>query len=200
MSKKSIEKKSQNGMEILKQKRERLISRFLKGEIPDFLIQHARILDGYFQNCFETSRVGLQIDIVKNPYAIIAIGGYGREEQCIHSDVDLLFLFKKNIPDKAEELIREIVYPMWDINLEVGYAIRSMSKCLSLAEKDFDVLTPLLDARFVCGHSLLYTKLMEKMRQKIIAKRSHRIIKWLVEKNRKRHVYFGDSTYLLEPI
>ena len=199
MSKKSIEKKSQNGIEILKQKRERLISRFLKGEIPDFLIQHARILDGYFQNCFETSRVGLQIDIVKNPYAIIALGGYGREEQCIHSDVDLLFLFKKNIPDKAEELIREIVYPMWDINLEVGYAIRSMSKCLSLAEKDFDVLTPLLDARFVCGRSLLYTKLMEKMRQKIIAKRSHRIIKWLVEKNRKRHVYFGDSSYLLEP-
>ena len=112
MSKKSIEKKSQNGIEILKQKRERLISRFLKGEIPDFLIQHARILNGYFQNCFETSRVGLQIDIVKNPYAIIALGGYGREEQCIHSDVDLLFLFKKNIPDKVEELIREIVYPI----------------------------------------------------------------------------------------
>ena len=102
MLKKSIKNKNQSGIEILKQTRERLISLFLKGEIPDFLIQHARILDSYFRKCFETSQVGPRIDIINNPYAIIALGGYGREEQCIHSDVDLLFLFQKNIPDKAE--------------------------------------------------------------------------------------------------
>ena len=46
--------------------------------------------------------VGPRMDISKNPYAIIALGGYGREEQCIHSDVDLLFLFKKRVPAEAE--------------------------------------------------------------------------------------------------
>ncbi|MBC2694612.1 MAG: hypothetical protein HF982_04915, partial [Desulfobacteraceae bacterium] len=44
--------------------------------------------------------------INKNSYAIFATGGYGREEQCIHSDVDLLFLFEKNVPDKTEDLIQ----------------------------------------------------------------------------------------------
>ena len=197
--KESPYKSDENKLKTLKKKRRELIHSLLEGKAHAFLIEHTRIFDEYFRNRFETSKVGPRIDIINNPYAIVALGGYGREEQCIHSDVDLLFLFKKNIPDKAEELIREIVYPMWDINLEVGYAIRSMNECLSLAEKDFDVLTPLLDARFVCGRSLLYTELMEEMREKIIVERSHRIIEWLVERNRKRHVYFGDSTYLLEP-
>ncbi|MBW2556115.1 MAG: hypothetical protein JRE07_04280, partial [Deltaproteobacteria bacterium] len=39
--------------------------------------------------------VGPKMGMEKNPYAIIALGGYGRSEQHIHSDVDLLFLFEK---------------------------------------------------------------------------------------------------------
>ena len=62
----------------------------------------------------------------ENPYAIIALGGYGRQEQCIHSDVDLLFLFKKRIPGEAEDLVREMIYPLWDLGLDIGYATRSM--------------------------------------------------------------------------
>ena len=79
---------------LLQKKTEELIARFLKGREPDFLKQHARLLDDYFRQAFETSMVGPRMDIGKNPYTIIALGGYGREEQCIHSDVDLLFLFK----------------------------------------------------------------------------------------------------------
>ena len=139
------------------------------------------------------------MDIGKNPYAIIALGGYGREEQCIHSDVDLLFLFKKKVPKEAENLIQEIIYPLWDIGLDVGYATRSLKECLALAGKDYEILTPVLDARFVCGWSLIYANLMEQMRKEIIAKRSRKIINWLVENNEIRHVHFGDSAYLLEP-
>ena len=94
---------------LLQQKTRKLIARFLQGKEPDFLRQHARMLDDYFQQAFESSMVGPRMNISKNPYAIIALGGYGREEQCIHSDVDLLFLFKKKIPAQAPELIQEIV-------------------------------------------------------------------------------------------
>src|SRR5210317_2557764 len=87
----------------LQQKTQALIALFLKGKEPDFLKQHARLLDDYFRQAFETSMVGPRMDIGKNPYAIIALGGYGREEQCIHSDVDMLFLFKKKVPAQAEK-------------------------------------------------------------------------------------------------
>ena len=117
----------------LQKKTERLTARLLQGKEPDFLKQHARTLDDYFREAFESSMVGPRMDISKNPYAIIAQGGYGREEQCIHSDVDLLFLFKKKVPAEAEGLIQEMVYPLWDIGLDVGYATRSVKECFSLA-------------------------------------------------------------------
>jgi [protein-PII] uridylyltransferase len=184
--------------ERLLEKTERLVSGFLKGKEPSILGQYARILDEYFRESFETSTVGPRMTISKNPYAIIALGGYGRQEQCIHSDVDLLFLFKKRIPGEAEDLIREIIYPLWDLGLDIGYATRSLKECIDLAAKDFEVLIPLFDARFICGMSFLYSGLLEKLREKIILKRSGRIIKWLLRSNQERHVRFGDSTYLLE--
>ena len=183
----------------LQKKTETLVAGLLRGKEPDFLRQHARILDDYFRQAFETSLVGPRMDISKNPYAIVALGGYGREEQCIHSDVDLLFLFKKNVPVEAENLIQEMVYPLWDIGLEVGYATRSLKECIILAGRDFEVLTPILDARFICGWSLIYSDLMEQLREKVILKKSRAIITWLVQKNELRHQYFGDSAYLLEP-
>ena len=183
----------------LQKKTRQLTARLLQGKEPDFLKQHARALDDYFRQAFESSMVGPRMDISKNPYAIIALGGYGREEQCIHSDVDLLFLFKKRVPAEAEGLIQEMVYPLWDIGLDVGYATRSLKECIVLASKDFEVLTPILDARFICGWSLLYSELMDQVRHKITGKRSRTIINWLVENNNLRHAQFGDSAYLLEP-
>lgn len=96
---------------MLQQKIDGLVAGFLKGREADFLKQHSRVLDDYFLEAFEISRVGPAMGINKNPYAIIALGGYGREEQCIYSDVDLLFLFEKKVPKQAENLIREMIYP-----------------------------------------------------------------------------------------
>ena len=185
--------------EQLREKSAHLISGFLKRKTPDFMKQHAQILDDYFFESFESSRVGPKMGMEKNPYAIIALGGYGRKEQFIHSDVDLLFLFEKYVPDKAEYLIQEIVYPLWDIGFEVGHATRSLKECVKLAIDDIEVLTSLLDARFVCGMSLLYSSLMEHLRKRFKKKHSTKVIKKLVDISQSRHECFGDSSYLLEP-
>ncbi len=189
----------QHSSKRLQKERERLFKHSIKGQATVILKQHTRLLDEYFQDSFAKSAVGPQMGINKNPYAFIALGGYGRSEQCVNSDVDLLFLFKNSVPEVAENLIGEIVYPLWDIGLDVGYAIRSLKECLSLASKDFEVLTALLDARFLCGISTLYSELTEQLNKKLLARQSHKIITWLIESNRQRHLHFGDSTYRLEP-
>jgi [protein-PII] uridylyltransferase len=192
-------KKFKHAANSLKQKRERLISSFLKGKKPAFLKQHARILDEYFREGYEANLIRPEIGAIENPCAIIAVGGYGRQEQCIHSDIDLLFLFNKSVPGSAEDLIRETLYPLWDMGFDIGYAARSLKECVSLAKKDIEVLTSLLDARFICGISSLHSELMELVRRKILLKQSKKITSALIENNRKRHQRFGDSTYLLEP-
>ncbi len=139
------------------------------------------------------------MNISKKPYAIIALGGYGRQEQCIRSDVDLLFLFEKRVPKEAEDLIREIIYPLWDLGMEVSHATRSIQESIKLAAKELDVFTSILDARFICGVSPLYIELMDRITTRVIKNRSQKLIRDLIHRNQERHLRFGDSTYRLEP-
>ena len=183
----------------LKEGRAALIDDLLAGKAPRFLNDNANLIDDYFRQSYEKSVVGPKMDIAKNPYAVIALGGYGRAEQCVYSDVDLLFLFEKKVPRAAEDLVREIIYPLWDMGLDVGHATRSIKECITMARKDFEVLTSILDARFICGMSPLFMKLMDQIRSKFINLKPDKIISWLVETNRERHRRFGDSSYLLEP-
>jgi len=183
----------------LQNKRDKLFQRFLKGRSASFLTENADFLDSYFRRSFEGSAVGLHLTEKRIPYAVIAQGGYGRQEQCMHSDVDLLVLFEKKVPTEATELIQDLVYPLWDIGLEVGHATRSIQECIKLAKADVEVLTPLLDARFICGMSPLYSTLMERVRTKVLARQSEKVITQLIQGAMARHHYFGDSAYLLEP-
>ena len=183
----------------LQERKQELLTRFVDGDAPDFLATHADLLDDYFRESFARSSAGPRMGMEKNPYAILALGGYGRKEQCLHSDIDVLLLFNKKIPDEGAALVQEIFYPLWDAGLEVNYATRSLKECLSLASHDFEVLTSLVDARFLCGISTLYSELMEGMRRKILRKKVKEFINWLRERNEGRHSRFGDSTNLLEP-
>lgn len=179
--------------------RDQLITDFFRGAAPDFLHEHAALLDTYFQDSYEASDIGPRIGIDKNPYALIALGGYGRREQCVHSDVDLLFLFEDHVPDEAMTLVEEMVYPLWDVGLEVGHATRSLEDCMTVAESEIEVLTALLDARFICGMSFLYSQLMDRFRERIVEGQGNAVIERLIDRNQGRHDRFGDSTYLLEP-
>ncbi len=185
--------------ETLRENRNALFSTFTQWEPPAFLSIHAELLDAYFRESFAASRVGPAMAIDKNPHAIVGLGGYGRTEQCIHSDVDLLILFDKTVPDGAEALVREYVYPLWDIGLDIGYAIRSLKDCIQIAKTDYETLTSMLDARFVCGMSPVYAKLANELNERITGRFTTKVIRWLVERNRKRHEDYGDSAFLLEP-
>lgn len=199
MLNKEIKQSYKDASKILQEKKDNLVKHFLSETSSEFMEKNAVLLDDYFQDSFEKSMVGPDMGITKNPYAIIALGGYGRKEQCVHSDVDILFLFKKDVPQKTEALIKEIIFPLWDIGLDIGHGTRSIKECISLAGKDFEVLMSLLDARFICGMSLIYSEMVNQLKEKIIFRRSHKIIDWLRRKNQERHNYYGDSGYLLEP-
>lgn len=179
--------------------REALLARFDTMDAGEFLNRLATVVDEYFLASFAQSAVGPEMGIMKNPYVLVALGGYGRAEQCVYSDIDLLFLFEKRVPPEAEALVQEIVYPLWDLGLEVGHATRSIKECLKMARQDYEVLTSLLDSRFICGLSPLYHQMLEQLRIKLINIKPAKIVAWLTESNRERHERFGDSSYLLEP-
>ncbi len=182
---------------ILDQKRGELIELFKKENNGSSLELSTTYIDEYFFESYVKSAVGPTLSS-KNPFSIIALGGYGRSEQFFYSDIDVLFLFEKKIPDEANELVKEFIYPLWDIGFEVGYAIRTINECISLAKEDIEVLTSLLDQRFICGMSSIHFNFIEKFQKKVLKSKSD-VIKKLININENRHDRFGDSTYLLEP-
>lgn len=186
-------------VKTLQKKTQDLMKRFLDGTEGSFLEKNAVLLDEYFQESFGKSSAGMKISMSKNPFALVALGGYGRKEQCIYSDVDILFLFEKKVPAEAEELIREIIYPLWDIGLDVGHSTRSIAECVKLAKEDFEILTSLLDNRFLCGMSNLYSELNTRLKIKIIRTKTKKILTEFIKEMEQRHANLGDSTYLLEP-
>lgn len=188
-----------NALNILLEERNTLISGFLTNRDACFPEKLTSLFDDYFCLSYEKSRVGPEMEMSRNPYALIALGGYGRKEQCIFSDVDLLFLFKNKVPDKTEDLIREIVYPLWDAGFEVGHATRTVKECIRMAGDDLEILMSLLDGRFICGVSNLFVDMLDGLRKKVIRSRIRKIIALLVDESRNRHRHYGDSSYLLEP-
>ncbi len=184
---------------ILIEKRAALIKKFLAGESIDFLKTLTSFLDEYFYTVFEKSISARKMVVSGNPFAIIALGGYGRKEQCLHSDIDLLILFDKSVPPEVEAFVQEILYPLWDARFEVGYAVRNIDECIAMSVERFDILTTVLDARFICGASLVYSSFMENFRSQLSGKHLKNTLNYLFEHGEKRLENFGDSTYLVAP-
>ncbi len=182
----------------LREKREALIQDFLAGSVPDFLGYQTRLLDDYLREICRAldDRPALS---QRDSYAVAALGGYGRGEMCIHSDVDLLFLFDAAIPENAEDFIRAVVYPLWDLGLYVSHNARILAEPVELPDDAVSSLTALLDARLVAGAPPLFAAFREKFRTELVEPRSESLIDWLIQTNRERHNHFGDSSYLLEP-
>jgi [protein-PII] uridylyltransferase len=183
----------------LKINRNRLIKDLRENFGSEFLKRNTQIFDEYFLNSTKESIACSKFWGGKNVFSVIALGGYGRGEQCLFSDIDILFLFQGTVPAEAEGMIRDIVYPLWDLKFEVGHATRSVKDCISLASSDFQILTSLIDARLICGSEDLFLTLKEFLYKRVIQKKKKQIVCWLAENNKKRHALFGDSAYLLEP-
>ena len=183
----------------LKKTREKLKNLVLKGRGSDLLKVSTVAVDNYFIRCFGESQAGQSLAMGGHPFAIVALGGYGRCEHCLHSDVDILFLFDKCVPEEAGNLIQEVVYPLWDLKMEVGYATRSIDETLEMAGNDLHVLTSILDARFLCGMSPIYSNFLQRFRNRFVEGNPKAIVTQINEMCQSRHETFGDASYLMEP-
>lgn len=132
--------------------------------------------------------------------SIVALGGYGREEFCPYSDVDLLFLYAPESKSLVNDVVQSLFYLLLDLRLDIGHSVRTIDECMELSlGEDVTILTSLLDGRFIWGDNALYDEFDRKLFRQLLPSISSKYIERQLTENEKRINRFGRSVYLLEP-
>lgn len=136
--------------------------------------------------------------VARHRLAVSATGGYGRRELCPGSDVDLLIVHEGLPESELETLVKEIVYPLWDAGLQVGYAVRTPAEAEAIARDDLEVATSTLDARRVTGDGLLLSGVTDQVVERL-RRRPARFLEALTAADDERRRRAGDAAEALEP-
>ncbi len=175
--------------------RARLKAEYLKRPQPDRNLRaHAVLVDRIITQI--AGDIALPQDI-----ALVAVGGYGRGFLFPASDVDILVLLPNSrtagaSTEATSTVIESFVGMLWDIGLEPGISVRTLSECLEEAAKDITVDTSMLEARWLWGNHALADELTRELN----ASRSlPAFLHAKLEEQRKRHGRHNDIALNLEP-
>jgi [protein-PII] uridylyltransferase len=162
--------------------------------------EHADLTDRLIRKLFRLAEDRYFADFPRLNFrvALIAVGGYGRREMNLASDIDLLFLYRGKMNPYVETLTEAITTRLWDARLSVGAATRTVQQCLRVGKEDLSTLTSYLDARFLIGDPGLFTELDAGVRRYIKA-HSTEFIEAKLAEQQARYERMGESLFLLEP-
>jgi [protein-PII] uridylyltransferase len=130
--------------------------------------------------------------------ALVALGGYGRNELAPCSDLDLLVLYNGWSASDVAGLNREVMYPLWDSGRELGDRVREPRDVIRSLTGRVDEVCALLDARLLAGDRGLFADLDGQVRRRLDRGR-HTFFKDLVGSIVDRHRRYGHAGHLLEP-
>lgn len=131
--------------------------------------------------------------------AMVAVGGFARCELGLHSDVDFCFLTDGTATAEQEEFIKAILYPLWDMRLDLGYGVFSLKDCLDSLGNDITRATSLLEVRHLWGSNTLTEELQERVHGKLHKHHTLWLFESLREEQASRYKRYGDTVFLLEP-
>ena len=130
------------------------------------------------------------------PVTVCALGGYGRQTLCLHSDIDLLILFDRPLALTEERFVNAVLQPLWDLRLSLGHHVRELSELDELDLTNPEFLLSMLDARYLAGERPLFERLVERVRD---PERLGAAVDPLLTLVQQRHDGFTDTLYHLEP-
>ncbi|RME70071.1 MAG: [protein-PII] uridylyltransferase, partial [Verrucomicrobia bacterium] len=162
------------------------------------------VIDVLIERLFEPVRIQLPTGDDDPRVALVALGGYGRQELCPLSDIDIMFLYPSDVRGPAlkqtqELLTDQILYILWDLGLKVGHSFRSIDEAIQEARKDILTKTALLEARLITGTATTFEAFQQAYRNDYLKENAREYIAQRLEDQKLRRAKYGDTVFLQEP-
>jgi len=184
-----------NGKKSLIQGRKVLREQFSKNANSTALLRgHCRLIDIVLRQAWKEMALPVSI-------ALLAVGGYGRGYLFPNSDIDLVVLLpakgnKREAMDAVtKSKLERWVHLLWDMGLEVGHSVRTLTECIEEA-KDITVQTSLLEARRLAGSSKLFRIFSQEITSGL---NPREFFNAKLFEQQQRHGRYHEVTYNLEP-
>ncbi len=128
---------------------------FERNQGKDFLVIHTKTLDSIISLMYKTvlrRMFGNYLPMRSNiPIAFIALGSYGREQLCVHSDIDLMIVYEKNDGYNTAAIIEKFLYLAWDSGLKLGHRVHDVNDLLGASREDITIKTAMMESRLIIG-------------------------------------------------
>ncbi len=179
--------------ERLRADRASLYDKFSRGlPIAELVLERSRMIDAMLRQLWREHLGNTQAA------ALIAVGGYGRQELLPASDIDILILIQPDTDDHLNAAMERLVTFLWDLGLEVGHSVRTIADCVHESRNDVTVITNLLEARWLSGSKTLYRQMREATAPDQIWD-SEGFFAAKTAEQRARWQKYGGTAYNLEP-
>ena len=127
---------------------------------------------------------------------LTAVGGYGRRELYPGSDVDLLILLPEQADPDVSAKLETLVGQFWDIGLEVGHSVRTISECIAAAASDITIQTALIEARHLTGDRPQFDRFVSAVFAALDTRLFYRA---KLAEQQERYLRYNETPYSLEP-
>ncbi len=133
---------------------------FTKTQGKDFLVKHTRAMDNFISQIFKTT-LRLMFDNylpMRNsiPISLLALGSYGREQLCVHSDIDLLIVYKDLKGYDCKAIVEKFLYIVWDSGLKLGHRVHRVDELFDSSLEDITIHTAIMESRFIIGSQFIW--------------------------------------------
>ena len=150
------------------------------------------LTDDWLQELFAQAQ-----ELVSSPLCLLAVGGYGRGELTVGSDIDLVLLHSTRASDVGPAA-DALWYPIWDSGVRLDHSVRTVSEARLIASSDVKVVLGMLDARVIAGDEALAAQLTSGVLADWRAMAADRLLE-LHGMVRDRRSQFGELSQMVEP-
>lgn len=131
-------------------------------------------------------------------WALMALGGYGRGQMCLRSDIDVQLVVPDGAPD-PEPLMIVFLDRLTRRGLKLGHGVRTVTESLLLAREEPTFATAALTARHLAGDPMTTESVRGPVHQHLTGPGLFSLLEFVEADRQRRAERLGDTVFVLEP-